>query len=367
MWTDGTQNTCTAVGTDPEVWKADGNTPLAGTLVGTKRYWSGLQAPNYTIWPSNQPGFAPIANDPTDLVPAGRLQPLAVLHHELLREPVSAVHRDPPDRRRRDLRRLRSEHDERRALAAHDRRVDRLAGHAAPLPRRDQADRLRHHPAGAAGADADRGDRPRGRRGRHPGRQRGLLRLGRGGPPARDLGDPRRRDQDRGLQQPRRRLRRRDRRGLPRQERRLRQRQAGRVPADRPARVPRRRHGPFVQRARRPDRQRRGLQQPRRRLRRQDRRGRHRLHVRAAGRAVQQRRRRLRRQHRRGSPAAVRHGDLPGPRDVRGGRVPGLHRADAGHRGLQRPRRQLRRAPRRLHRAVLEHAARGLPVGRRAQ
>ena len=66
-WTDGTQNTCTATGTDPEIWRADGETPLAGTLVGTKRYWSGLQAPTKVIWPSNQLGFAPIANDPTDL------------------------------------------------------------------------------------------------------------------------------------------------------------------------------------------------------------------------------------------------------------------------------------------------------------
>jgi hypothetical protein len=65
VWTDGTQNTCTAVGTDPEIWKADGNTPLAGTLVGAKQYWSGLQAPNFTIWPSGQPGFNPIVNDPT--------------------------------------------------------------------------------------------------------------------------------------------------------------------------------------------------------------------------------------------------------------------------------------------------------------
>ena len=65
-WTDGTINTCTAAGTDPEIWTAVGNTPLAGTLVGAKQYWSGLQAPNFTIWPSGQPGFSPIVNDPTN-------------------------------------------------------------------------------------------------------------------------------------------------------------------------------------------------------------------------------------------------------------------------------------------------------------
>jgi hypothetical protein len=58
VWTDGTYNTCTASGTDPEVWHAHGNTPLAGTLVGAKHYWSGLQAPNHVIWPANLPGFA---------------------------------------------------------------------------------------------------------------------------------------------------------------------------------------------------------------------------------------------------------------------------------------------------------------------
>jgi uncharacterized protein (TIGR03382 family) len=68
LWTDGTQNTCTATGgTDPEIWNANGNTPLAGTLVGVKQYYSGLQAPDFTIWPAGQPGFNPIVTDPTDL------------------------------------------------------------------------------------------------------------------------------------------------------------------------------------------------------------------------------------------------------------------------------------------------------------
>ncbi|HWO26138.1 MAG TPA: MopE-related protein [Kofleriaceae bacterium] len=65
LWTDGTYNTCTGTGTDPEIYAATGNTPLAGTLVGAKQYFSGLQAPNFPIWPSGQPGFAPIVNDPT--------------------------------------------------------------------------------------------------------------------------------------------------------------------------------------------------------------------------------------------------------------------------------------------------------------
>ncbi|HEU0035350.1 MAG TPA: MopE-related protein [Kofleriaceae bacterium] len=65
-WTNGTINTCTANGTDPELWGATGNTPLEGTLRGAKSYWQGAQAQNFTIWPSGLPGFAPIANDPTN-------------------------------------------------------------------------------------------------------------------------------------------------------------------------------------------------------------------------------------------------------------------------------------------------------------
>ena len=66
-WTNGSLNTCTSVGTDPEVFNASGNTPLAGSLAGAQSYYRGLQGPNFTIWPSGQPGFAPIANDPTAL------------------------------------------------------------------------------------------------------------------------------------------------------------------------------------------------------------------------------------------------------------------------------------------------------------
>ena len=49
VWVNGTGNTCTAVGTDPEIWNADSNTPLEGVLRGAKRYWQGLQATPFTI------------------------------------------------------------------------------------------------------------------------------------------------------------------------------------------------------------------------------------------------------------------------------------------------------------------------------
>ncbi|MBA3396234.1 MAG: hypothetical protein H0T89_26625 [Deltaproteobacteria bacterium] len=64
VWTDGTINTCTQVGSDPEIWGAAGNTPLEGTLSGAKAYWQGLQGQNFTIWPTNLPGYNPIVNDP---------------------------------------------------------------------------------------------------------------------------------------------------------------------------------------------------------------------------------------------------------------------------------------------------------------
>src|SRR5258708_854125 len=52
VWSNLTGNTCTATGTDPEIWKASGNTPLEGTLNGAKKYWLGQQATNFTIWPA---------------------------------------------------------------------------------------------------------------------------------------------------------------------------------------------------------------------------------------------------------------------------------------------------------------------------
>src|SRR5258706_553886 len=65
-WTNFSGNTCTATGTDPEIWLATGNTPIEGTLRGAKRYWQGLQATDgTTIWPAAQPGFDPIRTDPT--------------------------------------------------------------------------------------------------------------------------------------------------------------------------------------------------------------------------------------------------------------------------------------------------------------
>jgi hypothetical protein len=73
-WTNLTGNTCNAVGSDPEVWDASGNTPLEGTLKGVKQYWLGQQETDYTVWPAASAGFSPISNDPTAnafLGPAG--------------------------------------------------------------------------------------------------------------------------------------------------------------------------------------------------------------------------------------------------------------------------------------------------------
>jgi hypothetical protein len=83
VWVDGTQNTCTSSGTDPEIWNADSSTPLEGSLNGAKCYWSGLQesttattcvaSGGTVVWPSTSPGFNPIVNDPlaTQFLPAG--------------------------------------------------------------------------------------------------------------------------------------------------------------------------------------------------------------------------------------------------------------------------------------------------------
>ncbi len=87
-WTNNTANTCTATGSDPEIWDAQGAcvggnganntcggaTPLEGVLRGSKQYWLGSQATNgTTIWPSALPGFDPIRTDPTktQFLPSG--------------------------------------------------------------------------------------------------------------------------------------------------------------------------------------------------------------------------------------------------------------------------------------------------------
>ena len=68
QWTNLTGNTCTATGTDPEIWKADGSTPIAGVFKGLRDYWTGVATATdgtaATIWPSTSAGFSPIANDP---------------------------------------------------------------------------------------------------------------------------------------------------------------------------------------------------------------------------------------------------------------------------------------------------------------
>ena len=89
-FTNFTGNSCTAGGTDPEIWDAvngcpgangadgtcGGATPLDGVLTGIKRYWQGQQATDGTVlWPGNQAGFDPIRTDPLKTVfipPAGK-------------------------------------------------------------------------------------------------------------------------------------------------------------------------------------------------------------------------------------------------------------------------------------------------------
>jgi hypothetical protein len=68
-WVNFTGNTCTSVGTDPEIWNADSNTPLGGSLSGSQRYYQGLQATDgTTILAPGSAGFDPILNDQTNSV-----------------------------------------------------------------------------------------------------------------------------------------------------------------------------------------------------------------------------------------------------------------------------------------------------------
>ena len=67
-WTNFTGNTCTSVGTDPEIWNADSNTPLGGAIAGSQRYYQGLQATDGTAILSSGGGFDPILSDPTNSV-----------------------------------------------------------------------------------------------------------------------------------------------------------------------------------------------------------------------------------------------------------------------------------------------------------
>lgn len=74
-WTDFTAGTCTtALASNPELFST-GSTPIAGSLVGAKRYWQGLQlSTGGTLWPAASAGFDPIRNDPLRNVflPSGR-------------------------------------------------------------------------------------------------------------------------------------------------------------------------------------------------------------------------------------------------------------------------------------------------------
>ncbi|HEY4176644.1 MAG TPA: MopE-related protein [Kofleriaceae bacterium] len=70
VWTNFTGNTCTATGTDPEIWSAPNNTPLAGALLGARTYWLGVEKAangSTVIWPASAGhagGFDPIGGDP---------------------------------------------------------------------------------------------------------------------------------------------------------------------------------------------------------------------------------------------------------------------------------------------------------------
>jgi len=59
--------TCVTTNADPEIFQAAGNTPIEGSLNGSKLYWQGTpSSTNFTVWPNNLAGFAPITNDPTN-------------------------------------------------------------------------------------------------------------------------------------------------------------------------------------------------------------------------------------------------------------------------------------------------------------
>jgi hypothetical protein len=91
-FTNFTGGSCTAGGSDPEIWDgqglcnggggADGScggaTPLDGVLKGTKRYWTGQQATDGTVlWQQGLAGYDPIRTDPLRaqfIPPVGKLQ-----------------------------------------------------------------------------------------------------------------------------------------------------------------------------------------------------------------------------------------------------------------------------------------------------
>ncbi|CAN5534790.1 hypothetical protein BH11MYX1_BH11MYX1_10660 [soil metagenome] len=73
-WVNFTGNTCTGTGTDPEIWNDPSSTPLGGSLLGSQRYYKGMQATVAasdgvsTIWPAASAGFDPVLNDATNSV-----------------------------------------------------------------------------------------------------------------------------------------------------------------------------------------------------------------------------------------------------------------------------------------------------------
>lgn len=75
-FTDGACTTCATTGPgNHEIFDANGGTPIAGALLGARRYWQGLQrSDNSVIWPTNTVGFDPIGSDPTHEVFIGNQQ-----------------------------------------------------------------------------------------------------------------------------------------------------------------------------------------------------------------------------------------------------------------------------------------------------
>ena len=355
-----------AAGTDPEIWTRRPATRRSPARCAARSgTGSGLQAPTASRSGRRaQPGFNPIAqrsDEHASFLPGRGCNPdvAGAAPVQLLRRAVPAVHRDPADRRRRDLRAV-NRHAERRDVAARDRLVT-------GTPAMTRRYRVETKPIGFGIAPP--GDARRSRTSRTPAARSTSPASTRASTPPNEAElqlaisrDPRRRDQDRDLQQPRRRLRHaRSTRTSP--ARAARATTASSACAARPGRscaAPTARActcnapagpAPGTEICNNLDDDCDGKIDE----------GADRLHVRAAGRA--------RATASTTTATALIDEDLPRGRAATGAcqRHRDVHRRAtfvaaapapaAGHRDLQRPRRRLRRHPRRLHAGVLE------PVG----
>ena len=243
----------------PEIWNADGNTPLGGSLRGAKRLLAGpRRRPTARRRSGRRPsaGFCPIVTirrttvflpnrrgratcNPNPPTGAMRRRPAPA---QLLLPRSAAVHHDPADRRRRDVRR-RSRHDRARrrcspptSAPARPRSATAIETKAIGFGMRARRRADREHRARAAARPTS------------PASTRATTRRTRPASSSRSRRSSRARsstetcnnlDDDCDTR----------RRGLPEQGRRLRQRPARRVQAHRHARVQRRRHRRRVQRA----------------------------------------------------------------------------------------------------------------------